>query len=72
MVLFSVTALFSAHFYLPPLSLSLVSELLAVEVIGFGANPTKLIRLQVAFTPAGKRSLHCRDLDGLLEANHPH
>lgn len=54
------------------LSLSSASELLAVEVIRFGANPAKLIRLQVAFTPAGKRSQHCRELDGLLDTDHPH
>lgn len=54
------------------LSLSAASELLAVEVIRFGANPAKLIRLQVAFTPAGKRSQHCRELDGLLDTDHPH
>lgn len=54
------------------LSLSPASELLAVEVIRFGANPAKLIRLQVAFTPAGKRSQHCRELDGLLDTDHPH
>lgn len=54
------------------LSLSLASELLAVEVIRFGANPAKLIRLQVAFTLVGKRSQHCRELDGLLDTDHPH
>lgn len=76
MVLFSVT---SSVFYpfLPFsslilfLSLSSASELLAVEVIRFGANPAKLIRLQVAFTPAGKRSQHCGELDGLLDTDHP-
>lgn len=30
----------------------------------------KLIRLQVAFTPAGKRSQHCRELDGLFDTDH--
>ncbi len=53
-------------------SRSSASELLAVEVIRFGANPAKLIRLQVAFTLAGKRSQHCRELDGLLLTDHPH
>lgn len=55
-----------------PLSLCLASELLAVEVIRFGANPAKLIRLQVAFTLVGKRSPHCGELDGLLDTDHPH
>lgn len=54
------------------LSLSSASELLAVEVIRFRANPAKLIRLQVAFTPAGKRSQHCGELDGLHDTDHPH
>lgn len=54
------------------LSLTSASELLAVEVIRFGANPAKLIRLRVAFTPAGKRSQHCGELDGLLDTGHPH
>lgn len=64
--------------FLPPsslilfLSLTLASELLAVEVIRFGANPAKLIRLQVAFTLVGKRSQHCGELDGLLDTDHPH
>lgn len=53
------------------LSLSSPSKLPAVEVIRFGANPAKLIRLQVAFTPAAKRSSHCRKLDGLLDTDHP-
>lgn len=59
MALFSVSSLFlltSAPILL--LSLSLALELLAVEVIKFAANPAKLIRLQVAFTLAGKRSQH--------------
>lgn len=69
----SVSTLFLPSFSLILLlSLCLVPELLAVEVIRFGANPTKLIRLQVAFTLVGKRSPHCRELDGLLDTDHPH
>lgn len=49
-----------------------MSELLAVEVIRFGVNPAKSIRLQVAFTLAGERSHHCGELDGLLDTDHPH
>lgn len=69
--LLSVLKVNTYVFFLPYLSpshsFSFLSKLLAVEVIRFKANPAKLIRLQVAFTPVGKRSQHSQELDGLLD-----